>query len=473
MLSFELAGGEPAVEAFLDGTRVLHPGRIAGRGREPDRASGEHDSCRHGGIGARCARASAPGCCACRWASRMPRIWSRICRRGLERAAQSRSQHRISGGTRRNGDHRRRARAAARSAGRAPDSMAREHRGFDGARLGLQLQRIAQQHRGAQDRGIGIGDAAAGDVGRGAMNGLEQPAARRRRPSEAEGSSPSEPASMEASSVRMSPNMFSVTMTSKSRGRFSRCMAAESTSMCSKLTSGNSAGMMRSTTRAPQARGLEHIGLVDRGQFAAARRAPGRAARRTTRSISATRVAADIDGLGGGARLLAEIDAARQFAHHHDVDAVQQLGLDGRGVEHRGVRDHRPQVGEQPERLAQLQQSLFGANLAHRPAISGRPPRPAGWHRRARASASVAAGSGSPGRVDGGAAEQRRFELESMCRNAPPPRSSARTASAVTSPPMPSPASTAISAFTWRAVTESPSPRALRSARCRPSLLRR
>ncbi|MNT94087.1 hypothetical protein D3C72_2357000 [compost metagenome] len=33
-------------------------------------------------------------------------------------------------------------------------------------------------------------------------------------PSEADGSRPSEPASIEASSVRMSPNMFSVTITS-------------------------------------------------------------------------------------------------------------------------------------------------------------------------------------------------------------------------------------------------------------------
>ena len=59
-------------------------------------------------------------------------------------------------------------------------------------------------------------------------------------PSEAEGSSPREPASIEASSVRMSPNMFSVTSTSKSRGRRIRCIAAESTSMCSSVTSGNS-----------------------------------------------------------------------------------------------------------------------------------------------------------------------------------------------------------------------------------------
>jgi hypothetical protein len=49
-------------------------------------------------------------------------------------------------------------------------------------------------------------------------------------PSDAEGSRPSEPASIEASSVRMSPNIFSVTITSYSRGLASRCIAIESTS---------------------------------------------------------------------------------------------------------------------------------------------------------------------------------------------------------------------------------------------------
>ncbi len=52
MLSFELAGGEPAVEAFLTGLAMLHAGRVARRGGEPDLASRDHDSCRHGGGGA-------------------------------------------------------------------------------------------------------------------------------------------------------------------------------------------------------------------------------------------------------------------------------------------------------------------------------------------------------------------------------------------------------------------------------------
>ena len=57
-------------------------------------------------------------------------------------------------------------------------------------------------------------------------------------PSDAEGNKPSDPTSIDASSVRMSPNMFSVTRTSNSRGRDSRCIAAASTSMCSRVMPG-------------------------------------------------------------------------------------------------------------------------------------------------------------------------------------------------------------------------------------------
>ena len=58
-----------------------------------------------------------------------------------------------------------------------------------------------------------------------------------------------EPASIDASSVRMSPNMFSVTMTSKSAGRLMRCIAHASTRRCSSETSGNSSAITRVVTR--------------------------------------------------------------------------------------------------------------------------------------------------------------------------------------------------------------------------------
>jgi hypothetical protein len=57
---------------------------------------------------------------------------------------------------------------------------------------------------------------------------LEQPGAL--LPRLAEGSIPSEPVSIAASSLRMSPKRFSVTITSNSAGRETSCIAALSTS---------------------------------------------------------------------------------------------------------------------------------------------------------------------------------------------------------------------------------------------------
>ena len=51
---------------------------------------------------------------------------------------------------------------------------------------------------------------------------------------------PSEPVIMAASSERMSPNMFGQSSTSNFGASRSSTMAAESTSWCSSLTSGNS-----------------------------------------------------------------------------------------------------------------------------------------------------------------------------------------------------------------------------------------
>src|SRR5688500_12795426 len=99
------------------------------------------------------------------------------------------------------------------------------HCALDARRFGVQPQRMPQQHRRAADRRVWIGDAPAGDVGAEPWIGSYRPMLP--SPNDADGSSPSEPASIEASSVRMSPNMFSVTITSYSRGLAIRCIAIE------------------------------------------------------------------------------------------------------------------------------------------------------------------------------------------------------------------------------------------------------
>ena len=56
--------------------------------------------------------------------------------------------------------------------------------------------------------------------------------------SDADESIPIEPEIMDASSERISPNMFSVRTTSNCAGSFTSCIAQLSTSMCSSSTSG-------------------------------------------------------------------------------------------------------------------------------------------------------------------------------------------------------------------------------------------
>ena len=54
----------------------------------------------------------------------------------------------------------------------------------------------------------------------------------------AEDSIPIEPVTIEASSDNISPNIFSVRITSNCLGSFTSCIAALSTSICSRVTSG-------------------------------------------------------------------------------------------------------------------------------------------------------------------------------------------------------------------------------------------
>ena len=58
---------------------------------------------------------------------------------------------------------------------------------------------------------------------------------------------------------------------------------------------------------------------------------------------------------------LAEIDAAGQLAHDHNVEAFDQLALQRGGVGERRIADRGAQIGEQLEVLAQAQQPGLGA----------------------------------------------------------------------------------------------------------------
>ena len=92
------------------------------------------------------------------------------------------------------------------------------HRRFYSRRLAFQAEPVPQHERRREEHRQRVGDPLPGDVRRRAVHRLEHARARR-PPSEALGSIPIEPVSIAASSERMSPNRFSVRITSKCRGR--------------------------------------------------------------------------------------------------------------------------------------------------------------------------------------------------------------------------------------------------------------
>ena len=201
---------------------------------------------------------------------------------------------------------------------------------------------------------------------------------------------PSEPVSIEATSESMSPNRLSVTMTSNCLGQRTSCMPSASASWCSSCDVGEFALVQRGDHLAPEHAGLHHVALVRRGHLVAAlaREIEGDAADAldfegvVDLGVDAALLAvAEIDDLLG----LAEIDAAGQLAHDHDVEALDDFALERGGVGERGVADRRAQIGVEPEILAQPQQARLpgGLRRARRP-ISGRRPRRAAPRRRTR-----------------------------------------------------------------------------------------
>src|SRR5579884_1251125 len=101
----------------------------------------------------------------------------------------------------------------------------------------LRLAKGQTQHHGrAEDHGQRVSDALPAMSGAVPWMGSYMP--NLPLPRLAEGSSPIEPVSCEASSVRMSPNMFSVTITSNWRGSRMSCIEQLSTSMWPTSTSG-------------------------------------------------------------------------------------------------------------------------------------------------------------------------------------------------------------------------------------------
>ncbi len=267
------------------------------------------------------------------------------------------------------------------------------------------------------------------------------------RPSDADGSSPSEPASIDASSVRMSPNMFSVSSTSKltrraqqvhRRGIDQHVLERD----VRKLRA-------RSRARRPRARDGDVSSTFALSTETMRRlRAIASCARHARDALDLRgRIAADVLGLARRALLATEVDAAGQFAHDHDVDVADHLGPERRGVEHRR-RACAPGAGWRTGRAcgAGRADPAPGARARRGRTTAARRRRRAAPRRSSRQASIVRGGSGEP--VASMAAPPISASVNSnSCSNRVATACSTRTASAVTSGPMPSPPSTAIRAF--------------------------
>ena len=116
---------------------------------------------------------------------------------------------------------------------------------------------------------------------------------------------------------------------------------------------------------APELRGFEDIGLVDRAELAA----PGARgleadpgdARHLVLVVGHDVIALAPAGGGLAHALLAEIDVAVGLADDHQVDLGGDLGAQGGGVGELLEQAGRAQIGEQLELLAQAQDRLLGA----------------------------------------------------------------------------------------------------------------
>ena len=113
------------------------------------------------------------------------------------------------------------------------------------------------------------------------------------------------------------------------------------------------------------------------------------------------------------ATAVAEVDTAGELAHHQQVGALDALALERAGVEQRRARPHRAQVGEQPQTLAQAQQTLLRPWPAR---VGGVPPGPAHGRKQhgvgGRARVQHLVGERAPVGVDRGAADELLVELE-------------------------------------------------------------
>src|SRR5208282_5299287 len=230
-----------------------------------------------------------------------------------------------------------------------------------------QAERMLQEHRGGKNGGQRIRFVAARDIGGAAVNRLEQP----------------------------DPEAGAVEFLAKRGGRQHAHRAREDGSFVGQDVAEHVFGhyhveVARSANQmhrhrvdelalegdvlvfpaqldrnfAPQARRRHHVRLVDRGELFAALARQLEAETQHPRDFLLG-VEAGIDRFAPVLALalfawLAVIDAAGELADYDEIDAGYHVGFERRCGEQFLNGAHRPQVGEQSERLAQAEQRLLG-----------------------------------------------------------------------------------------------------------------
>ncbi len=156
----------------------------------------------------------------------------------------------------------------------------------------------------------------------------------------------------------------------------------------------------------PEARRLEHVGLVDRGHLSPA--AGGGAEAPLGQALDLGQgVGARVEGAVPLATPLAEVDAAGQLAHHQQVGPLDALAPQRARVVERRPGAHGPQVGVEAEPRAQPEQALLRARLGGVGCVPAGPAHRAQQHGvRTRAGLEHLVGEGGAVGVDGGAADQ-------------------------------------------------------------------
>ena len=126
---------------------------------------------------------------------------------------------------------------------------------------------------------------------------------------------------------------------------------------------------------APQDRGVEHVGLVDRAELLAAA-ARGLESDARDAFDFASRIQHGVEAfvlalrIGATSARLAEVDIARQLADDHQIEAGDDFALQRRRISQLRIQHRRTQIREQTEVFADRENALLGTHRARQRVVA-------------------------------------------------------------------------------------------------------